>query len=102
MSKDKTDKSKTGKSAGHPLLGKNVFIRTVTHYHTGRLEEVSSGELVLSGAAWVAETGRFADAMANGKMDAVEPFPEGWLVRVNRSAIVDWCEWPYPLLREQV
>jgi hypothetical protein len=49
--------------AKHPFnIGANYFIRTVTHYHTGRLVEVTENELVLEDAAWIANSGRFADA----------------------------------------
>ena len=38
-------------SSSHPLLGKNVFIRTVTSYFTGRLDRVTEREFVLQQAA---------------------------------------------------
>ena len=39
-------------------IGANYFIRTVTHHHTGKLVQVTSQELVLVDAAWIADDGR--------------------------------------------
>src|SRR3990167_4090803 len=44
-------------------IGKCYLIRTVTMIDTGRLVEVTEQELVLEDAAWIADTGRFADAL---------------------------------------
>lgn len=80
------------------LTGKNVFVRTVTHYYTGRLE--SAGPyLHLQEAAWIADTGRFADALATGKFSEVEPYPaDCW---VASGAVIDVSEWPHQLPRTQ-
>lgn len=48
----------------HPFeVGKNYFIRTVTHHHTGKLVAVYDHELVLENAAWIADDGRLSDAL---------------------------------------
>ena len=74
--------------AEHPYqLGKNYFIRTVTHYYTGRLVRVTAQELVLEDAAWIADTGRFANALETGELQEVEPFPVGQVI-VGRGAVV--------------
>ena len=78
---------------------KQVFIRTVTHYYTGRVVEETAREIVLDLAAWIADTGRFSEAMRTGSVSKVEPYPDGVLVRVQRGAIVDICDWPHALLR---
>jgi len=73
------------------LINKNVFIRSVTHHYTGRLVRVASDALVLEDAAWIADDGRFADAVSKGTFNEVEPYPDGQLI-VGRGAIVDcWC-----------
>ena len=73
----------------HPwCIGKNYLIRTVTMIQTGRLVAVTQQELVLEDAAWIADTGRFANALKTGKFDEVEPFPDGQVI-VGRGAIVD-------------
>ena len=70
-------------------VGENYFLRTVTHHFTGRLEAVHATELVLSSAAWIADDGRFADALKNGEFNEVEPFPDRALVIIGRGSIVD-------------
>jgi hypothetical protein len=70
-------------------VGENYFIRTVTHHFTGKLVEVHAGELVLEQAAWIADDGRFADAVSRGAFNEVEPFPAAARVIVNRGSLVD-------------
>lgn len=41
---------------------------------TGKLEKVFDNELLLSNAAWIADTGRFHNAVKDGSFDEVEPF----------------------------
>ena len=71
------------------VIGKNYFMRTVTYALTGKLVEVSPTEIVLVDAAWIADTDRYADSMKSGEFREVEPYPDGQLVLVNRTAIVD-------------
>lgn len=79
--------------------GKKVFIRTVTHHYTGLLAELDEGFLRLEKAAWIADDGRFADALASGNLNEVEPYPGDCLVAVG--SIVDVCEWTHDLPRTQ-
>jgi len=81
------------------LIGEKVFIRTVTMYHTGNVVAVSDQFVTLSDAAWVADTGRFSDALSTGELSEVEPV-EG-LVRVSLGAIVDVFEWHHELPRKR-
>lgn len=77
-------------ACGHPFeVGKNYFIRTVTHHLTGKLIEVFPTELVLVDAAWIADDGRLADALKKGEFNEVEPFPDDLRVIVGRSSIID-------------
>lgn len=86
----------------HPYeVGKNYFIRTVTHHLTGKLVKVTSKELVLESAAWIADDGRFYDALKTGKLNEVEPFPSDTPVIVGRGALIDAVVWTHPLPREQ-
>lgn len=80
-------------------IGRAYFIRTVTMYLTGRLLKLTPQELLLGEAAWIADTGRFADAMKTGSFAEVEPF--SGLVIVGRGAIIDAQEWSLPLPKEQ-
>jgi hypothetical protein len=80
------------------LTGKNVLIRGVTHYYTGHLTEVVDGWLHLEKAAWVADTGRFAQALRSGDLSEVEPYPgDCW---VNGAAVMDIAPWAHELPRE--
>jgi hypothetical protein len=84
----------------HPYqVGQNYFIRTVTHYYTGKLERVTAKELVLSDAAWIADTGRFHDAIKTGKLNEVEPFIDP--IIVGRGAVIDAFRWNHALPRDQ-
>lgn len=69
-------------------IGKIYLIRTVTMIDTGRLVAVTPHELVLEDAAWIADTGRFADALQSASFNEVEPFPAGRVI-VGRGAIID-------------
>ena len=78
--------------------GQNYFIRTVTMYLVGELIAIDDHEITLKDAAWIADTGRFSDAMKTGKCAEVEPYPEGLMV-VGRGALVDAGLWLHPLPR---
>jgi hypothetical protein len=80
-------------------IGKNVFIRTVTHHYTGRLAAADEKYLVLEDAAWIADDGRFADALSEGSLSEVEPFPGTCLIAVG--ALLDVSEWLHDLPRQQ-
>jgi hypothetical protein len=58
-------------------LGAAYLIRTVTMFDTGRVVAVTEHEIVLEDAAWIADTGRFADALQKCEFSEVEPFPDG-------------------------
>ena len=76
----------------HPWeIGKIYLIRTVTMIDTGRLLSVTDQELVLEDAAWIADTGRFADAVEKAEFGEVEPFPKGKVI-IGRGSIIDAVE----------
>ena len=81
-------KSTTGEIVGPWQIGQTYLIRTVTMIDTGRLVAVWEHELVLEDAAWIADTGRFSDAVAKAEFAEVEPFPDGKLI-VGRGAVID-------------
>jgi hypothetical protein len=82
------------------LIGKNVFIRTVTHHYTGRLVAVYPTELVLTDAAWIADDGRFHEVFLSGEFSEVEPYADDLLVVVSRLALCDACEFKFKLPRK--
>jgi hypothetical protein len=73
----KPSKAAVEPTANHSFkIGENYFIQTVTHYYSGKLLSVTETDVVLKDAAWIANTGRFADAMqAVEKLSEVEPIP---------------------------
>jgi hypothetical protein len=77
------------------LIGTNVFVRTVTLYHVGRLVSADKKFLRLADASWVADTGRFGAALATGTLNEVERFVDD--VWVALGAIVDITLWGHPL-----
>jgi hypothetical protein len=86
----------------HPYqIGKSYFIRTVTMIYTGKLEAVYDKELVISSASWIADTGRFAQAVATGKFDEVEPYPDNVKLTIGRDAILDAMPVNWALPRTQ-
>ena len=86
-------------SKTHPYkIGANYLIRTVTMIQTGRLVDVTDQELVLEDAAWIADTGRFSNALSKVEFSEVEPFPEGQVI-VGRGSIIDATQIKGPLPR---
>lgn len=82
-------------------VGSAVFIRGVTMAYTGRVVAWTDAEVELAEAAWIADTGRFAQAMAKGGFSEVEPYPSGETVIVNRDAVSDWRVISFDLPRSQ-
>ena len=82
-------------------IGKAYLIRTVTHIDVGIVEAVGDKEIVLSGASWIADTGRYHDAIKNGveSLSEVEPYINN--VIVGRGALVDATLWTHDLPKEQ-
>ncbi len=88
-------------SSNHPYqIGASYFIRTVTHYYTGRLVAVYENEIVLEDAAWIPDTGRYSNLFKTGRPEEVEPLDEP--IIIGRKAIIDCNPWKFALPREQV
>jgi hypothetical protein len=73
------------------VIGKNYLIRTVTMIDTGRIVAVTPQWIVLEDAAWIADTGRFSDAVKSVKFNEVEPFPAGRVI-IGAGAVIDAVE----------
>ena len=85
----------------HPYrVGRNYLVRTVTMTLYGKLVAVFEQELILQDAAWIADSGRWADALESGEFDEVEPFPDGDVI-VGRGAIIDAVALSFPPKRQQ-
>lgn len=68
-------------------VGQKLFMRTVTYHITGEVVSIDGDFLTLKDPAWVADSGRFSDAIKSCKFAEVEPLPDGW--RVNYTTITD-------------
>lgn len=76
------------------LIGKLVFIRTVTMTNVGVLASVEKEAFILeSGAVWIANTGHWSEFCNKGTADDVEPFgPHP--VWVAKGGVIDISEMP--------
>ena len=93
---------KATKRTGTKADRRKVFIRTVTSHFTGEVIEETATSIVLVKAAWIADTGRFTQAMATGEFSEVEPYPDDFEVAINTGSITDVVRnWPHPLPRVQ-
>jgi hypothetical protein len=72
-----------------PLLkkGDKLLIRTVSYFQAGEFVEMRDGFIHLKDASWIADTGRFTEAVVTASFAEVEIFAKP--VLVNVSAIVD-------------
>ena len=79
-------------------LGSKCMIRTVTMIYIGEIVHVTSGEIVLVKASWVASTGEWSDFIAEGEIRTSSVYPVMASVIVNRGAITDSCgiNWELP------
>ena len=99
---EQVKESSQNNDATHRLakhIGKKVFIRTVTHHYTGRVLGLSDNFITLVDVSWIADDGRFNEAIAKGTLNEVEPYPDGLEVDIGIGAIIDVCEWKHKLPR---
>jgi hypothetical protein len=83
------------------ILGNNYYIRTVTFHYTGTIVGINDKEILLSNAAWIADSGRWTQAIGQGFLDEVEPYPDDVIIIVNRQALCDASPWKHKLPRVQ-
>ena len=69
-------------------IGAVYLIRTVTIRDIGRVIAANDKWIVLEDAAWIASTGRFADALKKCEYSEVEPFPDGRVI-IGAGSIID-------------
>lgn len=80
------------------LIGKSWFFRTVTYHLIGKVEKIVGSFLILSTASWVADSGRFMNAIKEGKLNEVEPVGVAF---INLNSITDFFPWGHKLPTEQ-
>jgi len=77
------------------LVGKSYFMRTVTYHLVGKVVAQYSGGLIeLDDASWVADSGRFMNAIKDGTLNEVEPVGKAY---VNLRSVTDMFPWVHPL-----
>jgi len=76
-------------------VGTAYFFRTVTYHLVGRIARIEGRFIILADAAWVADSGRWAQALSTGVLNEVEPYPGE--VAVNLDTVTDACRWSHAL-----
>ena len=79
-------------------VGRAYLIRTVTMMYTGRVVAINDFNISLEDAAWIADSGRYNNALVTGELNEAEPYPNG--VGVSLQSIVDFAPWNHSLPRE--
>ena len=85
-------------SSMQDFIGEKFFIRTVTYHCTGRVKSIVGNMFELETGAWIADSGRFMDAIKEGNLEEVEPVGQMW---VSIGSIVDMFPWRHDLPTEQ-
>lgn len=80
------------------MVGQAFFFRTVTYHLTGRVKRVIGSLLELEQAAWIADSGRFMNAIKDGKLNEVEPVGRAF---ININSITDFFPWKHKLPTDQ-
>lgn len=80
------------------LVGKKFFFRTVTYHLTGKVKKIIGSIIELEDAAWIADSGRFADALKKGTLNEVEPCGQAF---INVNSLTDFFPWNHKLPTEQ-
>ena len=80
------------------LVGRKFYFRTVTYHQVGMVKKVSGRIIHLENASWVADSGRFMQAIKNGTLSEVEPVGDAY---INFESVVDFFPWNHDLPTEQ-
>ena len=76
------------------MIGEKFFFRTVTYHLTGKVKKIIGSIIELEDAAWIADSGRFMQAIKDGVLNEVEPVGKAYL---NISSVTDFFPWKHPL-----
>ena len=80
------------------FVGKSFYLRTVTYHLVGKVEKIVGKFLVLKNASWIADSGRFMNAIKDGTLNEVEPVGVAF---VNLESVTDFFPWTHKLPTEQ-
>ena len=76
------------------MIGKAFFFRTVTYHLVGKVKKVIGNILELESASWIADSGRFMDALEKGTLNEVEPVGVAF---INVNSLTDFFPWKHKL-----
>jgi hypothetical protein len=68
-------------------VGLKYLFRTVTMIYTGQIVDMNENEIKLTSAAWIADTGRWADNLKSCEFEEVEPYHND--VIIYKGALLD-------------
>ena len=80
------------------LVGKQWFFRTVTYHMVGKAVKLCGKFIQLENASWIADSGRFSQAVKSGDFDEVEP---AGICFVNLDTVTDFFPANYKLPDKQ-
>ena len=81
------------------LVGNAYFFRTVTYHMIGKVVAQHANNLVeLDDASWVADSGRFMQAIKSGTLNEVEPVGKAY---INLKSVTDFFPWIHALPVDQ-
>ncbi|MDI6808505.1 MAG: hypothetical protein QME66_05920 [Candidatus Eisenbacteria bacterium] len=77
------------------LIGNSYFFRTVTYHLIGKVVAQHPNNIIeLADASWIADSGRFMQAIKDGVLNEVEPVGVAYL---NLKSVTDFFPWVHPL-----
>lgn len=85
-------------SSYEDMVGSKFFFRTVTYHMVGEVKKVVGRFVLLKNASWIADSGRFMNAIKDGELSEVEPVGTAYL---NMDTVVDFFPWVHKLPAEQ-
>ena len=79
-------------------INESYFFRTVTYHLVGKVTAIKGTFLVLKDASWIADSGRFMQAIKDGTLNEVEPVGDAI---INTNSVTDAFPWKHKLPTEQ-
>ena len=80
------------------MIGKCFFFRTITYHMLGRVKKIMGNFLQLEDASWIADSGRFMNAIKDGTLNEIEPVGTAY---VNLQSVTDFFPWKHKLPTSQ-
>lgn len=80
------------------MVGGKYYFRTVTYHLTGEVKKIVGRFAYLKQAAWIADSGRFEQAIKDGVLNEVEPVGDAF---INLETVVDFFPWRHSLPTKQ-